>query len=807
MFGGDKNLKDLAMKKIDKKQMLVKIWKWILAFIAACTIVAFVICAVCFLLKKECIFKDFNPFLYSWVHGSLEYVCENYCSHTWVRTIILIVLFILVRIGLINVLPKLCVGVIYFPCAVLSRFLSLLQFERICEWLSDIGFFKGVIEFFKGIMRLIWEIFVRCLRIINIAFYYMANKHLSILFCAMVGVVCVSASLHRLICGNNDNNSNENSNNRNVSTNENSNNKNVSTNENFVIFEKENLLWVLDKMFSYDKMREEIVCYIGNNIKSGTEKNDKSSAANNAESGTERNDILSLKKRKAILAFVLFLFTWFVGGGVLVSALIATTIDIWSGKWRLWGVLLGNHTVILGWDETVPILLRDHIESHRFWFFRRPETIVIMTEHPAHKVRLALRDVLCKPILKGILRWPYIMISSVVLHGKFDDDEEIRNLHLQRANSIYVVGEMDDAAHDIRVLMTPPKLEKHSNSLLQREYFQFTRRRLNCHLNIRNLHLFWQHIKGKGRIGDNRICLRSLNIVPHNFYDSWVKRLFSRVPIGGIGKDEGVHFSFREKDQDVHIVIIGFGCFGQALAVEAAAVAHYGDKRRTYITVIDDDIGEKERDFRALFPRIDEITDLNLSFITDVKIGSSKFIEMLAAFGGRKQQLTIAITMENDNDGLKLVLPIYKAVTDKKVQLIVKQQSCETELDGKEETFNGMYGCKNVKFFGFSNGTGFDVWRREKIARKLVRKVKGKWRDLEEREKQYFRMMIDGLEEFYYVRNLGEEGNDKGGSDNETFKRIDLAVRRLLDGDGGFFQGKNVVEAMAQLPRRLSKRR
>ena len=111
------------MKKKEKKQSLARIGKWIIAFIATYTVVAFVVCAVYFLLKKECIFKVFNPFLYSWVHGTLEYVCENYYSHVWVRIIILIVLFILVRIGLINVLPKLCVGVIYFPCAVLNRFL------------------------------------------------------------------------------------------------------------------------------------------------------------------------------------------------------------------------------------------------------------------------------------------------------------------------------------------------------------------------------------------------------------------------------------------------------------------------------------------------------------------------------------------------------------------------------------------------------------------------------------------------------------------------------------------------------------
>lgn len=720
---------------------------------------------------------------------------------------------------------------LHIICVFILYCVPLLLLKLIYEWK---WFKKYIYKYVRDIIkceivawfaRYLWQIVASIGRVANLGFAYISNKHLSILFGAMLAVVCVSASLHYHLF-NNENTGNSENNNEN--NNENYNNK--EDNVNFVIFENENLQWVLDKMFSYDKMREEIVGYIGNNTKSGTGKNDKSSAANNAESGTERNDILSLKKSKAILAFVLFLFTWFVGGGVLVSALIATTIEIWNGKWRLWGGLLRNHTVILGWDETVPILLKDHIESHRFLFFNRPETIVIMTEYPAPKVRLALRDILCKSILRRILRWPFLTISTVVCNGKFDDEEEIRNLCLQRANSIYVVGERNDASHDVRVLMTPAKLQKYSDSLSQRKWLQFFKSRLNCHLNIRNFHVFLQHIKGGAKKGENQICLRPLNIVSHNFYDSWVKRLFSRVPIDKKGKDKDkksvdLHFAFQKNgDGDIHLVIVGFGSFGQALAVEAATVAHYGKERRTYITVIDDDIGEKERDFRALFPRIDEITDVHLSFITDVKIGSEKFRRLLEEFArnekkegevkGKNQQLTVALTLEDDEACLKQVLPVYRSIDgdSENTQLIVSQQTCETDLDQKEETFNGMYGCKNVKFFGFSNGTGFDVWRREEIARELAKKfaevflkksgeeLDKYWWNLKEWEKQYFRMMIDGLEEFCYVRNLGEKGNDKGGSDidNKTFKRIDLAVSRLLDVDDGFFQGEGVVKAMIQ---------
>lgn len=746
------------------------------------------------------------------------------------------------------------------PLWVLKQILKILRWEQFNNYIEKCDHYKKICEIVAWVARFLWQIVASIGRVANLGFAYISNKHLSVLFGAMLAVVCVSVFLLGLIDDNQSNDMNKELARAQCLEIEDSRSKEdvilafklkdkvliQTQGKHFCMFSncsfhericfcsytcsmpniiskikkaeeygkyRKRFQWVLDKMFSYDKMREEIV----------SKENDKE---------------LSLKKGKAVLAFILFLFTWFVGGGVLVSALIATTIEIWNGKWRLWGGLLRNHTVILGWDETVPILLKDHIESHRFLFFNRPETIVIMTEYPAPKVRLALRDILCKSILKRILRWPFLTISTVVCNGKFDDDEEIRNLCLQRANSIYVVGEQNDASHDVRVLMTPAKLQKYSDSLSQRKWLQFFKSRLNCHLNIRNFHVFLQHIRGGAKKGENQICFRPLNIVSHNFYDSWVKRLFSRVPIDKEGKDKDkksvdLHFAFQKNGGgDIHLVIVGFGSFGQALAVEAATVAHYGKERRTYITVIDDDIGEKERDFRALFPRIDEITDVHLSFITDVKIGSEKFRRLLEEFArngkkegevkGKNQQLTVALTLEDDEACLKQVLPVYRSIDgdSKNTQLIVSQQTCETDLDQKEETFDGMYGCKNVKFFGFSNGTGFDVWRREEIARELAKKfaedflkksreeLDKYWWNLKEWEKQYFRMMIDGLEEFCYVRNLGEKGNDKGGSniDNEIFKRIDLAVSRLLDVDDGFFQGEYVVKAMIQYLKDFEKR-
>lgn len=738
---------------------------------------------------------------------------------------------------------------LHIICVFILYCVPLLLLKLIYEWK---WFKKYIYKYVRDIIkceivawfaRYLWQIVASIGRVANLGFAYISNKHLSVLFGAMLAVVCVSVFLLGLIDDNQSNDTNKEPARAQCLEIEDSRSteaviwafklkdkvlmqmqgkhfcmfSNYSFHESICFCSymcsmpnitskikeaeeygkyRKRFQWVLDKMFSYDKMREEIVCY------------------------TENNNISSQGKGKAVLAFILFLFTWFVGGGVLVSALIATTIEIWNGKWRLWGGLLRNHTVILGWDETVPILLKDHIESHRFLFFNRPETIVIMTEYPAPKVRLALRDILCKSILRRILRWPFLTISTVVCNGKFDDDEEIRNLCLQRANSIYVVGEQNDASHDVRVLMTPAKLQKYSDSLSQRKWLQFFKSRLNCHLSIRNFHVFLQHIRGGAKKGENQICLRPLNIVSHNFYDSWVKRLFSRVPIDKKGKDKDkksvdLHFAFQENGGgDIHIVIVGFGSFGQALAVEAATVAHYGKERRTYITVIDDDIGEKERDFRALFPRIDEITDVHLSFITDVKIGSEKFRRLLEEFArsgkkegevkGKNQQLTVALTLEDDEACLKQVLPVYRSIDgdSENTQLIVSQQTCETDLDQKEETFNGMYGCKNVKFFGFSNGTGFDVWRREKLARGIAReryRNKKKWWDLKEREKQYFRMIIDGLEEFCYVENfrlsleicsitrstLSEiiKTSKELGINNEAFKKIDSAVRKILDID------------------------
>ncbi len=100
------------------------------------------------------------------------------------------------------------------------------------------------------------------------------------------------------------------------------------------------------------------------------------------------------------------------------------------------------------------------------------------------------------------------------------------------------------------------------------------------------------HDKGQGRY----------DAVIFNFYENWARRIWSHIPEE---KDEKSYYPLAyvpvTQNNFVHLIIIGFGQMGQALAVEAARVAHYGTGKNTRITVIDNNMTERKAKFVATF--------------------------------------------------------------------------------------------------------------------------------------------------------------------------------------------------------------
>ena len=66
----------------------------------------------------------------------------------------------------------------------------------------------------------------------------------------------------------------------------------------------------------------------------------------------------------------------------------------------------------------------------------------------------------------------------------------------------------------------------------------------------------------------------------------------------------------RTPDRQPHVLVIGFGMFGESVVTCAAQVGHYTGDQHLRITVIDSDADKKENGFRARYPHIDQACDL-----------------------------------------------------------------------------------------------------------------------------------------------------------------------------------------------------
>ena len=202
----------------------------------------------------------------------------------------------------------------------------------------------------------------------------------------------------------------------------------------------------------------------------------------------------------------------------------------------------------------------------------------------------------------------------------------------------------------------------------------------------------------------------ALEVYPFTQEDEWAKQVLVRLP--GIRQNKWPQLDRQpigpDSRQRVHLVIIGFDGYAQALAINAALVAHFPNYRpdddlpiRSRITIIDTDI-RKQKDafiseYRTLFDHsywrtIDgekgveqfhypmyygkrqEFTDVEWEFVETNPEGPliRNRLEEWAADPDR--QLTIAISTGDDSTNLRSGMNLPERVRDFRVPVLLRQR-------------------------------------------------------------------------------------------------------------------------------------
>ena len=279
-----------------------------------------------------------------------------------------------------------------------------------------------------------------------------------------------------------------------------------------------------------------------------------------------------------------FLFGAFIFNGAIISILTnAIEQRVYNHKEGKIHYLKSGHYVIMGYDAMVPSIIGDVFE-------REPEAyVLLMTAADTQTVAERLKKTFTDAQLKHV----------IINYGHRMSTEYYKDIHLQTAAEIYIVGLRSLLAHDavnVEVVDSVCRyLEKFKGTALPR--------RITC---------VFENLDTYGAFKTSEIfeAVKELGIefVPYNFYSGWAKQVF--VKRRHKDKDDPIQHEIEypavygegitpEDEHYVHLVFVGTTHFAVAFAMEAANVLHFPNfnknpKLKTRITFIDKNADEEK---------------------------------------------------------------------------------------------------------------------------------------------------------------------------------------------------------------------
>ena len=304
-----------------------------------------------------------------------------------------------------------------------------------------------------------------------------------------------------------------------------------------------------------------------------------------------------------------------------------------------------NHIVIMGYNRLVPQLIKTC----------SAESILIQTKQDIEMVRKQIYSI-CGAELAG---------RTKVVYG--DKTSEADNVHLMLndAAAVYVICEEDklfSESKSLSCLRIINKLVNRTDNPLSIYVEMSTSSSFSL---VKQLEMPDDYFKRSGNI--------NLNIVPFNIYETWARRLWGYY--GQTAQSPRYYpLDFEdlapESKHYVHLVIVGFERMGTALLLEALRICHYPNyseeknSPKTKITVIDQRVDELLPVFKARYPYIEHIQDIDVEYVHGRLEDDTvrKRLEQLAesAESGKQDSplLTIALCFKSADTGVSSLLSL-----------------------------------------------------------------------------------------------------------------------------------------------------
>lgn len=264
-------------------------------------------------------------------------------------------------------------------------------------------------------------------------------------------------------------------------------------------------------------------------------------------------------------------------GSIFLSGLLISTItnsfERMSDSWRsgFSYYKLKNHIVIIGSDQMVYGLVNQLLGSTDL-------TIVVMTSTDVEQMRNTL--------------WASLMNKGdksriVVNYGQRDSEIFLDKINVAYASEVYLLG---DTSEFDNIENYHDSLNVHCLTLISKQCKAINRTsRLKCHVlfDYKTTYHIFQYADLNSEI------TRYVDFHPFNFYDFWARKVLvaGRSKEGNISYKPLDYIPITSKDSEkfVHFIVIGMSQMGQAMALQAAHIAHFPnyEKAKTKITFID----------------------------------------------------------------------------------------------------------------------------------------------------------------------------------------------------------------------------
>ena len=351
---------------------------------------------------------------------------------------------------------------------------------------------------------------------------------------------------------------------------------------------------------------------------------------------------------KQIALGLCFFVVWLIGGGILVSVMVAQQRRNDNGEFRLPSRLLRGHVVFFGWDENVPALMRKELQDGENG---SKKIFVLVTMSDVDDVAKAVEA-------SDIEEW-----RLLVYRGFYDDDSERTFLNLANASAIYIMGECREEAHDSRVVL----LAKNMRSLVKDDG-------IPVYANISDFGLA-SRLKSDKR----KNSLSGVECI--NFHlDSaaaMLNRIWGEKPFG-------------------RIAVLGFGAMGKAVVVKALEM-NLPLKRPIYVS--DDDEGKLEMEKARFDKHFPEYVDA---------VQKCSYSEWLAVLhkAGEGEEWLVVIAKHRSEKGLGIVWDVISAIDGKSnFRLALNQEvKCDLRCDEGAMQDSIEIGGRRIELFGFRRG-------------------------------------------------------------------------------------------------------